>query len=199
MVVYSDELCHYGVKGMKWGIRRYQNSDGTLTDAGRKHYMYRNRVVQNLKTTDDANRIVSKLSDRDKKLLGASTDKAWIEKNSILETNSRIAKRFIQRYKDIPVSMLEIYISEDGVGEIAIATDPKYSGKGYATRNIESAKKWLNSYRNKSVNELLWSAHQSNDASQNLAKKSGFLEIPNTYYGDVMNPNYKYYRLSKNK
>lgn len=29
-------LCHYGVKGMKWGVRRYQNYDGTLTDEARK-------------------------------------------------------------------------------------------------------------------------------------------------------------------
>lgn len=32
------ELYHWGVKGMKWGIRRYQNKDGSLTPAGRKRY-----------------------------------------------------------------------------------------------------------------------------------------------------------------
>ena len=35
---YSDSLAHYGVKGQKWGVRRYQNPDGTLTAEGRKRY-----------------------------------------------------------------------------------------------------------------------------------------------------------------
>lgn len=33
-------LTHAGIKGMRWGVRRYQNPDGTLTDAGRKRYGY---------------------------------------------------------------------------------------------------------------------------------------------------------------
>lgn len=32
------ELYHHGIKGMKWGVRRYQNEDGTLTAAGKKRY-----------------------------------------------------------------------------------------------------------------------------------------------------------------
>ena len=31
-------LIHYGVKGQKWGVRRYQNKDGSLTSAGKKRY-----------------------------------------------------------------------------------------------------------------------------------------------------------------
>lgn len=38
MNTYPDELQHWGIKGMKWGIRRFQNKDGSLTDAGRKRY-----------------------------------------------------------------------------------------------------------------------------------------------------------------
>ena len=33
-----NELYHYGILGMKWGVRRYQNQDGSLTNAGRHHY-----------------------------------------------------------------------------------------------------------------------------------------------------------------
>lgn len=34
----ENELMHWGIKGMKWGIRRYQNKDGSLTPAGKKRY-----------------------------------------------------------------------------------------------------------------------------------------------------------------
>lgn len=33
-----DELTHHGVKGQRWGVRRYQNKDGSLTPAGKKRY-----------------------------------------------------------------------------------------------------------------------------------------------------------------
>lgn len=34
----DDYLEHFGIKGQKWGVRRYENKDGTLTPEGREHY-----------------------------------------------------------------------------------------------------------------------------------------------------------------
>ena len=50
-------LAHHGVKGQKWGIRRYQNPDGTLTAEGMKRYGY---------SMSKSNKDISKLSDKKK-------------------------------------------------------------------------------------------------------------------------------------
>lgn len=39
LTIYDPNyLSHHGIKGMRWGVRRYQNEDGSLTSAGKKRY-----------------------------------------------------------------------------------------------------------------------------------------------------------------
>ena len=54
MNYYNDELYHYGIKGQKWGVRRYQNADGSLTDAGKERY-YSDEDRANLYTQSKKN------------------------------------------------------------------------------------------------------------------------------------------------
>ena len=78
----SNELvCHSGVKGMRWGIRRYQNKDGTLTDTGKKRYD--RDIKENLSkkkdnridtSKPDANRWVKEDLTRSKKLVDIGSD-----------------------------------------------------------------------------------------------------------------------------
>ena len=46
----TDELYHHGILGMKWGVRRYQNKDGSLTPKGKKRYSEDYNESRNIKS-----------------------------------------------------------------------------------------------------------------------------------------------------
>lgn len=57
------ELYHYGIKGQKWGVRRFQKKDGTLTSAGKKRYSY--EVDSNANSTPKSKQTKVKITHRD--------------------------------------------------------------------------------------------------------------------------------------
>lgn len=49
-------LCHHGILGQKWGVRRFENKDGTLTEAGKKRYNAKQAYINSSKKLDEASK-----------------------------------------------------------------------------------------------------------------------------------------------
>lgn len=51
-----NELYHHGIKGMKWGVRRYRNKNGSLTSTGKKRYRTHKTISNDAKIARDLKR-----------------------------------------------------------------------------------------------------------------------------------------------
>lgn len=166
-------LMHYGIKGQKWGVRRFQNKDGSLTTEGRDRYMYGRRARRAMQTKDDMDRLYNTLSDADKRLLGDDdAKKEWLS----AEEGEYVVKRFIEKYGDTPIAALDIMTTtRDGHLTVAIMTDPNYRGSGYAQKLAKKGRDWVIKNADKyGVESLGWGAYASNKGSTHIAEKTGF-------------------------
>lgn len=104
------KLEHAGIKGMKWGVRRFQNKDGTLTDAGKKRYAKLEAELNELggkhddpaPTNKTKAKSVSEMSDDE---LRERTNRLNLEKNYLdalrtSEEKVNRGRRFTNSFKD---------------------------------------------------------------------------------------------------
>lgn len=84
-------LEHHGILGQKWGVRRYQNKDGSLTDLGRKRYYRKQYVNDDMTLTDKGRKAFDKAIDNMSKRAGYYRD--WDNPEHMTE-DEKAAKEF---------------------------------------------------------------------------------------------------------
>lgn len=122
-------LCHHGIKGMKWGVRRYQNKDGSYTAAGKKRRQsYEDRVRQKMKDYDKANPQRSK---KDNYTIALRKE----GRGQSLKTLTKFALSNLIPVVGLPIAVGQVYIGMKR-GETLASISDEY--------NIERAKRILN-------------------------------------------------------
>ena len=89
----ENELCHFGIQGMKWGVRRYQNPDGTLTPAGVERYKKKLALYESVYHENEKN-----LYKTNNKFLKTPLDHLWAKdfKETMKECERRNFKYMAQ-------------------------------------------------------------------------------------------------------
>lgn len=104
----DNTLCHHGIKGQKWGVRRYQNPDGSLTNAGRKKIAKLDKQYE--KITGDSNpttkpKTIGEMTNQE---LQSKIDRARLEKAyaELYPVRVSAGKKLVNSFKDKAISTM---------------------------------------------------------------------------------------------
>lgn len=168
----DNEVYHHGVKGMKWGVRRYQNKDGTLTNTGKKRLIEERRTKNTAKTQNDVENIISSLNKKERERMGLVNDN---DKYKTPDEYKLVAKRCIEKIGDIPISFFDLNEYDSGYNAVvATRNGEEYRGKSYALKVVKKGLDWYDKNKSNLDKPIIWWAEKNNIGSQKLAEKAGF-------------------------
>lgn len=184
----NNYLSHHGILGQKWGVRRFQNEDGSLTPEGRERKMYRDRTVRAGKTKSDVDGIINTMTSDEK-------DKLAIDEEGYLsyEQGSSVCKRILKKHGDTPVVFFDV-LDDGDTFQLAIGTrsGKEFRGKGYASKAANEGVAWMNkNYSKYGKKKAIWGVRVDNEASIRIAEKNGFKLDKNSYSDDGKWVNYE--------
>ena len=142
-VIVNGELYHHGVKGMRWGVRRYQNKDGSQTSAAKKHNKnYTDKQRKNDRAfygNRGEKRINKKLNDG-YGLRGARHFE--VERRDKKAKAAKAAKKGAKVAGGVLASIGMLYIKDQvfagGAGTRAVKSTIKYAGRAAVTAFVKA-------------------------------------------------------------
>lgn len=224
--IYYDEqnLKHHGVLGQRWGKRRYQNADGTLTSAGKKRYGTYDKKLAKANALVERNS--TKLSYKAEKYEKKSVDAAMKANKKIFTTKAAKAKniaksvkyeskaakyrtknsKFLdkQQSRQAKVNSMakKLGMSTNALDSLAKSTKNTYSTEARTyLKTVSNQNKYISAYK-KYLNDRTETNKASSNSALNAFKSSA---RDNAYYTDhsterAMNKQYnKTIRSAKNK
>lgn len=153
----SDYLIHHGIKGQKWGVRRFENEDGTLTAAGKKRYQAQESYVKSYNKYKEAKKFkrsdfkIGGFANRNARIRTAEAEKD-VKKAEYLYSKAKTDKGG-ERARDRQIA--KAYKSAGAIGVLNKNVDmvwngsyrqklskniEKTYGKEYADKQIKKAK-----------------------------------------------------------
>lgn len=169
-------IYHHGVKGMKWGVRRYQNKDGTLTAIGKVRYTAAARARKTASTKDDVDSILKTMSEKERDFLQLDNLEYDVGYLSV-EAGEHVVNRILIKEGSTPIAFFDLLDNGKGLDAVVgTRNGTKYRGKGYASKAVEQGMNWYEKNKARIGNKAItWDAKKDNIGSRKLAEKHGFV------------------------